>query len=169
MFEQLNKPEETTRISVAMTLGILATYLIGAFGGLCLFLFLEDRPFGTQIATVMVYTYFVFWFTFFPTRGMPEQYSLQSKTVQRQIPRLLTIHCACLTLILLEQTVLFAAKRHLPSYWLTEHKDPRGTLYDWVLLASSGVVFFSQVLFSRRILSRSVKEDSCESPTYLQK
>jgi hypothetical protein len=169
VFEQLNKPEETMRISVAMTLGILAAYLIGAFGGLCLFLFLEDRPFGTQIATVMAYTYFVFWFTFFPTRGMPEQYRLQSKTVQRQIPRLLTIHCACLTLIVIEQTILFAARPRLPSYWLTEHKDPRGTLYDWVLMASCGVIFYSQVLFSRRILSRSVKEDSCGPPSYAQK
>ncbi|MGB8761556.1 MAG: hypothetical protein WA811_10900 [Candidatus Sulfotelmatobacter sp.] len=139
MFEQLDQSEKAPKVAIGMSLGILAVYLVGAFGGLCLFIVLGERPFGIQIATAIVYTYFAFWYVFFPTRGQLEKYSLRNKTVQRQIPRLLAIHCAFLILILLGQTVLFALK-------------------PWVVIVSSVVVFFAQVLVSRRILSRSLRE-----------
>ncbi len=159
MFGQLNEPRKTPRVSGAMTLGIFAAYLIGAFGGLVLFIALGDRPFGTQAATAIVYTYAVFWYVFFPTRGMEQQHSLRDRAVQRQIPRLLMIHCVFLILIFLVQTVLFASKSRLPSYWLTQYGKQRDTLYEGVLILSFVIVFFTQVLISRQILSHSVNED----------
>jgi len=33
MFEPLDEPKKVPRVSAAMTLGILAAYLFGAFGG----------------------------------------------------------------------------------------------------------------------------------------
>lgn len=150
MFEQLDEPKKTTvRVSAAMTLGILAAYLAGGVGGFLLFIVLGDRPYGIQIATVIVYTYFAFWYVFFPTRGLLEKYSLRNKTVQQQIPRLLGIHCSLLILIFLGQTILFEMKPHLPGSWL---------------IIPFGIVFFTQVLISRWILSRSLKEDSNHNP-----
>ncbi len=142
-----------------MSIGIFAAYLIGAFGGFGLFVIFGDRPFGVQIVTVITYTYFAFWYVFFPTRGLLEKYSLRNKAVQRQLPRLLTIHCAFLILIFLGQTVLLAIRNRLPSYWLTEHGKQGDTLYEGVLIGSFVVVFFTQVLICRRILSRRMKED----------
>jgi hypothetical protein len=158
--EQLDEPKKTPQVSTAMELGILAAYLTGAFGSLFLSIVLGDRPFGIQITTLIAYTYFAFWYVFFPTRGMLEKYSLRNKTVQQQIPLLLAIHCAFLIFIFLGQTVLFAMKPRLPSYWLTEHGSGRGrgTLYEFVLIASFTIVFFTQVLISRGILSHSLKE-----------
>ena len=162
MFEQLDEQEKTRQVSKAMSLGIFAAYLVGAFGGLCLFIALGERPFGMQIATAITYTYFVFWYVFFPTRGLLEKYSLRNTTVQEQIPLLLAIHCAFLISIFLGQTIWFAMKRRLPGYWLTEDGK------DWCALAMMGSVvfiFFAQVLISRRILNRSLREHPNKSRT----
>jgi hypothetical protein len=158
MFEQLDEPKKKPPVSIAMSLGIFAAYLVGAFGGFCLFIVLGERPFGIQIVTAITYTYFAFWYVFFPTRGLLEKYSLRNKAVQQQIPPLLAIHCAFLIWIFLSQTMWFAMKPRLPSYWLTEHGKRGVSLYAWVMIGSFVVVFFTQVLISRRILSRSLRE-----------
>jgi hypothetical protein len=163
MFEQLNEPERAPKISIAMSLGIFAAYLVGAFGGTCLFIALGEKSFGIQIATAITYTYFAFWFVFFPTRGLPEKYSLRNKTVQQQVPSLLAIHCAFLILILLGQTTWFAMRPGLPSYWFAVHGKRGETLYTWVMIGSFCVVFFVQILISRRILSRGMGESSRSS------
>jgi hypothetical protein len=163
MFEQLDDREKAPQVSRAMTLGILAAYMVGAFGGLCIFIVFGERPFGIQIATAITYTYFAFWYVFFPTRGLLEKYSLRNKTVQRRVPLLLAIHCAFLISIFLGETIWFSMKPQLPSYWFTEHGKWGGALYVLVLIGSVTVVFFTQVLISRRILSRSLREGLNES------
>jgi hypothetical protein len=156
MFEQLNDRERAPQVSRAMTLGILAAYLVGAFGGLCIFIVFGERPFGIQIASAIMYTYFAFWYVFFPTRGLLEQYSLHDTTVQRRIPLLLAIHSAFLILMFVGETIWFSMKPHLPSYWFTEHGKRGGPLYVLVVIGSVTVVFFTEVLISRRILSRGL-------------
>ena len=143
MFEQLDDREERPRVSLAMTLGILAAYAVGVFGGMCVFIILGKRPFGIQIATAITYTYFAFWYVFFPTRGLLDKYSLRNKMVQGRIPLLVTIHFAFLIPIFVGETILFSMTPYLPSYWV---------------ICSVTVVFFTQVLISRRILSRSLSE-----------
>jgi hypothetical protein len=157
MFEQLDDRERAPQVSRAMTLGVLAAYMLGAFGGLCIFIVFGERPFGVQIASAIMYTYFAFWYIFFPTRGLLEQYSLHDKTVQRRIPLLLVIHCAFLLSIFLGETIWFSMKPHLPSYWFTEHGNRGGSLYVFVVIGSVTVVFFTEVLISRRILSRGLR------------
>jgi hypothetical protein len=152
--------KKTPRVSGAMTLGILAAYMVGAFGGVGIFIVLGERPFGIQIATAIIYTYFAFWYVFFPTRGLLEQYSLRNKAVQQRIPLLLVIHCAFLISVCLGETIWFSVKPHLPSYWFAEHGKRGAPL---VVIGSVTVVFFAQVLISRRILSRSLREDQNES------
>jgi hypothetical protein len=156
MFEQLDEPINAPRVSIAMSIGILAAYLVGAFLGLCLFIVLGERSFGIQIATAITYTYFAFWYVFFPTRGLLERYSLRNRTVQQQIPLLSAIHCAFLILIFLGQTIWFAMKAHLPSYWLTEGGKQGASLYVWAMISFSVIVFFTQILICRRILGRSL-------------
>jgi uncharacterized protein YneF (UPF0154 family) len=166
MFEQLDEQEKARQVSKAMSLGILAAYLVGAFGGLCVFIALGERPFGMQISTAITYTYFAFWYVFFPTRGLLEKYSLRNVIVQQQIPRLIAIHCAFLISIFVGQTIWFATKSRLPSYWLTEHgKEGWWTWYALGMMGSLVFIFFTQVLISRRILSRSLREHPNKSRT----
>jgi hypothetical protein len=162
MFEQLDDREKAPQVSRAMTFGILAAYLGGAFGGLCIFIVLGERPFGIQIATAIMYTYFAFWYVFFPTRGLLEQYSLRNKKVQQQIPLLLAVHCAFLILIFFGEPIWFLLMPSLPSYWFTEHGKRGGPLYIFVLIGFVTVVFLTEVLISRRILSRSLGEGLSE-------
>ena len=162
MFEQLDEPEKRPQVSTATSLGIAAAYLAGVFGGLLLFIVLADKPFGIQITTAIVYSYFIFWYVFFPTRGLLEKYSLRDPVVQQQVLRLLAIHLAFLTLIVVWQTVLFTVKSRLLNYWLTEHGKRWDTLYELVLIGSFAIVFWAQVLVSRRILSRSLRNGSDE-------
>jgi hypothetical protein len=159
MFEQLGEPEQKPQVSGAMTLGMLAAFLFGVVGAFFLFIFIGDRPFGTQIATAIVYTYFAFWYVFFPTRWLEETYTLRHKAVQQRFPRLIAIHCGFLIFIFLGQTFLFAVKPRLPSYWLTPHGKQGDILYG-ALIFVPAIVLTTQVFISRRILSRSVKRKS---------
>ena len=159
MFEQLEEPKKASQVSRAMTFGIAAAYLVGAFGGPFLFFFLEERPFGIQIATAVTYTYFAFWFVFFPTRGMLEKYSLRDERIQRKIPLLLAIHCAFLISLLLAQIEWLGMKPYLSSYWFTEHGKKGDTLYELVMIGTPVLVFFAQVLTSRGILSRRLAKN----------
>jgi hypothetical protein len=163
MFEQLDNHEKAPQVSLATTLGIFAAYLVGAFGGICIFIVLARRAFGIQIASAITYTYFEFWYVFFPTRGLLQQYSLHDKMVQRRIPLLLAIHSAFLMLIFVGETVWFSMKPQLLSYWFTEHGKPVGPLYVFVVIGSVTVAFFIEVLISRRILSRGLGEGLAEN------
>jgi len=146
------RPRASTAMapSPALALGVLAAYLVGAVGAFFLFIFLGDRSFGTQIATVLVYSYFAFWYIFVP------KYDPRNKTVQQQIPRLIAIHCGFLILLFIGQTVLFGMKPRLPSYWLTPHGKQGDTLYG-ALIFVPVIVFTMQVFILRGILSRSLK------------
>ena len=163
MFEQLDDRERAPQVSGAMTLGIVAAYLVGAFGGICIFIVLGERAFGIQIASAIMCTYFAFWYVFFPTRGLLEQYSLHDKTVQRRIPLLLAIHSAFLISIFVGETIWFSRKPRLPSYRFTEHDKRGGPLYVSIVIGFVTVVFFTEVLISRRILSRGLREGLNES------
>lgn len=163
MFEQLDEPKKLPQVSTGMKSGILVAYLVGAFGGLLLFIFLGNRPFGVQIATAITYTYFAFWFVFFPTRGMLKKYSLRNEKVKKQIPLLMAIHCAFLVLLLIGQIKWFAMKSYLPSYWFTEYGKNRDTLYELVIIGAPVLIFFAQVFISRAILSHSLDKSSDEA------
>ena len=83
MFEQLDEPQKKPHVSTAMTLGILAAYLVGAFGGFCLFIILSDRPFGIQIATAITYTYFAFWYVFSRREGYSKNIACETRQSER--------------------------------------------------------------------------------------
>lgn len=157
MFEQWEEPKKAPQVSRAMTFGIAAAYQVRAFGGV--FLFLEERPFGIQIATAVTYTYFAFWYVFFPTRGMLEKYSLRDERVQPQIPLLLAIHCAFLISLLLGQIEWLGMKPHLSSYWFTEHGKKGDTLYELVMIGTPVLIFLAQVPTSRGTLSRRLAKN----------
>jgi hypothetical protein len=159
MFEQLDNPGESpqVKVSLAMSLGILAAYIVGAFVAVCLFVILGEKPFGIQIATVITYTHFVFWYVFFPTKGMLTQYSLRNKLVQRRLPFLLAIHGAFLISIIVVQTIWFAVKFKLPTYWLAERGRRGQSLYEWAMMLFFVALFFTQVWISRGILDRSLR------------
>lgn len=76
-------------ISMAMLLAVMIIWFSVA-------VFLDDEPHGMQIATLIGYSGAIFIFTFRRYRDLPTRYSLRAPYVQRQLPRLLLIHCVYL-------------------------------------------------------------------------
>ena len=147
-------------------MGILVVYL-SILAALVLILLIyvgtSRVPFGTQIATTIVYTGAVFWLTFFKTRGFNTEYNLWDRAVQPKLHRLLAIHAVFLVLVVSLLTGALALRPHLPAYWFTEHNNGRDTLFSDLLILSGVLISVAQVLISRGILSRSVEAHKKQS------
>jgi hypothetical protein len=76
-------------ISMAMLLAVVIIYVFVAG-------FLDDQPHGMQIATLIGYSGAIFIFTFRRSHYVSTRYSVRAPYVQRQLPRLLLIHCVYL-------------------------------------------------------------------------
>ena len=157
MFEQLDDRERAPQVSGAMTLGILAAYLVGAFGGLCIFIVLADRAFGFK-SRVQSFTRTLLSGTSFSLHeGDPSSTACMTRGFSIEF-RFCGDPLRVPDLIFAGEAVWFSMKPHLPGYWFTEHGKPVGPLYVFVVIGSVTVVFFIEVLISRRILSRSLRE-----------
>ncbi len=119
-----------------------------------LYVMLEDKPFGRQFAISVGYTLMCFLYVFFRWRGLPEFFSLRDKRVQHQLPRLLMIHLAFLTIIL--AGLSDSVRQWFPNSWLLERGPKHDSYYAFSMIVFSVLTFFTQVLISRRILKNSI-------------
>jgi hypothetical protein len=85
-----------------------------------LYVFLADKRFGSQIATLITYSICVLIFVFFRWKGLNKAYSLRDEAVRRQIPRLLAIHAAFMVLVSSMLALASDVRPSFPSGWLTE-------------------------------------------------
>src|ERR1022692_3611231 len=110
-----DKMEERSPVSVAEAVGKLV-FVAAAFVAIfVLYVFLADKPFGIQIATIITYTGSIFCLVFFRWRWLNEAYSLRTKQVRQQLPRLMAIHLAFLLSILVVLTAGLLARPRLPN------------------------------------------------------
>jgi hypothetical protein len=141
-FRTTRSGEQMLRKVLLVLMAVALSYGMAAIGGYILYSISEGRS----------------------ESHLEETYSLRDKAIQQQFPRLIAIHCGFLTCIFLGQTVLFAMKPRLPSYWFTPHGKQGDTLYGALIIVPA-IVLTTQVFISRRILSRSVKRKSEISQT----
>jgi F0F1-type ATP synthase assembly protein I len=120
-------------ISMAMLLAVVIIYVFVAG-------FLDDQPHGMQIATLIGYSGAIFIFTFRRSHYVSTRYSVRAPYVQRQLPRLLLIHCVYLLAL------------YVLGGWIPRMRLPRLDLVETFGLAFMGA---SQVALSRKILSRA--------------
>jgi hypothetical protein len=125
------------------------------------FLALRDNPFEIQIASMVMYTGFVFFFVFCdagPGRAIGAKgtkgFSLGEKAVRQKLPLLVCIHAGSLV-------VLFAGVTG--AMWLRPHTWFRGHLdtdyFDFILLFTGVAIAFAQIHFFRRFLGRALKDE----------
>ena len=120
---------------------------------LFLYAFLGDTNLGFSAATVIADSWTVFLFVFFRWKGFEKSYSLRDKSVQRQLPRLLTLHVTFLALILLFLTFTPHLRPHLPPSWFAE--DARNhSWYSTGMVWIGALIWLTQVYASRSILNR---------------
>ena len=122
-------------------------------GGISLAL-LEDRPYGIQFASMVMYTAAVALYTFSRNRNGAQPFLLSCPVVRRQIPALIRRHLAFLAALLLVQTTALEFRSSFPEYLI----KPRGTdpsLFAVILGVAFGCLAVVQVLSNRSLLEHA--------------
>lgn len=140
----------------------LVTFVALVAAGLSIFLLaicLDKNPFQLQITSIFGYTTWVFYLIFCDSRWW-RGYSLRQKEVQKELPRLLSMHGAFLVFLVALETMALWAQPRLPSYWRSEYGSRHDSLFVDVLILAGVGVGMTQILMSRKILGRAVGENA---------
>ena len=96
-----------------------AFLFLAMFGGFALFIFLSDKSYGIQFASLVSYTAAVMLYGFAKNRSGIVPYLFTCPVVVSQFPRILKRHAAYLTGIVAFETTSLIIKPHLSTWWLT--------------------------------------------------
>ena len=129
------------------------------FGSMFVFISFRGQPHGTQIATLISYTGFVFVATFFSLRSEFTRYDLDEPYVQEQFPRLLGIHCIYAVTLYFAEGWALSIRKSLPAWWTHSSGSKDEPPFDTVLMLVIGISALSQILVSRGILARAKKRE----------
>jgi hypothetical protein len=100
-------------------LAVFALLFLIAIGGGIFLALLENRPYGIQLASVVIYTAAVALYTFSRNRNGAQPFLLSCPVVRRQLPRLTRRHLGFLAALFLVQTTALEIRPSLPAYWIT--------------------------------------------------
>jgi hypothetical protein len=137
-------------VFVVIPITVVATMLVSVA--------LRNKPFETQIASIIGYTGCVFFFIFCDAgsrggRGT-KGFSLGEKAVRQKLPLLVCIHAGSLV-------VLFAAVTGAmwlrPHTWFLWHLD--ADYFNVILLSTGVAIAFAQIHFFRRLLDRALNDE----------
>lgn len=145
--------KESGGVFIVIPVMFLATILV--------FIALRDNRFQIQIASIIMYTGFVFFFVFcdsgpglaIKTKGT-KGFSLGEKAVRQKLPLLVCIHVGSLVVLFAGVT---GAMWLRPHTWFLWHLDT--DYFDFILLFTGAAIAFAQIHFFRRLLDRALKKD----------
>jgi hypothetical protein len=150
----MDTPPQVSLAKAAVTLVGVMGVLLGTF---LLVILLDGRPFELQTISFIVDTEFVFFFVFCNSHSW-RGYSLRNKAVQQQLPHILQIHCLFLVLLIAVETFALSERPHLPHSWLVDPGYRYTTSpFESVLFLIGMAIVLTQVLISRKILSRALE------------
>jgi hypothetical protein len=146
-------------VFIVIPVMVLATMLV--------FIALRDNPFEVQIASIIMYTGFVFFFVFCDagpgwarkakgTKG----FSLGEKAVREKLPLLVRIHAGSLVVLFVGVT---GAMRLRPHTWLLWHLDT--DYFDFILLFAGVAIAFAEIHFFRRLLGQALNDEQTSGPS----
>ena len=122
---------------------------------------LRDNPFEIQIASIIMYTGFVFFFVFCdagPGHAIKAKgtkgFCLGEKAVRQKLPLLVCIHAGSLVFLFAGVTGAMLLRPHTWSLW---HLDT--DYFDFILLITGVAIVFAQIHFFRRLLGRALKDE----------
>jgi hypothetical protein len=138
-------------------------FLSWILGSVPLFLLLIKKPYGLQVASMIVYTLYEVFFTFARSgtrsgRDLPP-YLFTCPAVEPQIPRLLWRHLGFLVALFAFQTAALAARPSLPEWWNTPDKKGSAPFELALLFLCLGLAF-AQMKSNRCLLKRAHEEFS---------
>lgn len=122
-------------------------------GSPLLFIYLGDRPFGFQLASVLCYTSFIVLFTFSHYRDQ-QRYLFTCPVVRRQRLRLIYRHIAFITALFAAETLALTLRPRLPESWVVANGRSMPP-FVIILFILSGGLAFAQLLTNRSILLKA--------------
>ncbi|MBZ5641396.1 MAG: hypothetical protein LAO19_01430 [Acidobacteriia bacterium] len=122
---------------------------------------LRDNPFANQIASIIMYTGFVFFFVFcdagsghaIKAKGT-KGFSLGEKAVRQTLPLLVCIHAGMLVIIFAGVTGVMSLRPHMWPLW---HLDPK--YCDLILFFAGAALAIVQIRLFRRLLGRALNDE----------
>ncbi len=129
----------------------VATFVLMVIG-VVTFIALDDKPYGIQIATTIIYSLGIVYLVFFPTK-LGIGFELNSTAVRRSAQRLLLWHLLVLGMLIVFLTVALEMSPHLPA-WLNKEDTRHRTLFTQLLMVVFVVVGVAQASKFRTILRR---------------
>jgi len=126
--------------------------LIGP-GSVVLFVMLQEFPYGTQFASLIVYTAATVLGTFSAAKGQ-QRYLFTCPVVGSQLSRLFQRHVGFLAALFMVETAAFHLRPHLSAYWRTG-KPFEVTVGILCLCLYSAQMFSNRFLLKRAHLERS--------------
>jgi hypothetical protein len=155
---------ERTRVSgfvLFKELGVFIVIPLMFLATMLVFIALRDSPFQIQIASVVVYTGFVFFFVFCdagPGRAIKSKgtkgFSLGERAVRQKLPLLVCIHAGSLVVLFAGVTGAMWLRPHMWSRWRIDTD-----YFDLISLFTGVAVAFAQIHFFRRLLGRALKDE----------
>ena len=153
---------ERTRVSgfvLFKELGVFIVIPLMFLATMLVFIALRDSPFQIQIASVVVYTGFVFFFVFCdagPGRAIKSKgtkgFSLGERAVRQKLPLLVCIHAGSLVVLFAGVTGAMWLRPHMWSRWRIDTD-----YFDLISLFTGVAVAFAQIHFFRRLLGQALK------------
>jgi hypothetical protein len=131
----------------------LPVFLTMIPGSFILFIFMGDRPYGIQLASVIGYSAAAVLYTFSSNRGLP-RYLFSCPIVRGQLYRLTLRHFAFLIALFAVETIALQIRPRMPGWWFVARgrNMPPFTLAMFILCGS---LLLTQVLTNRSALKRA--------------
>jgi hypothetical protein len=131
----------------------LPVFLTMMPGSLILFIWLEDRPFGIQLASMICYSAAAFLYTFSSNRGLP-RYLFTCPAVHGQLSRLAVRHLGFIIALVVTETTAFQLRPKLSDWWLTA-RSRNMPPFVATLFVICGSLLLAQVLTNRSVLKNA--------------
>ncbi len=148
-------PQDSILTAFLTWVGLMAAF-VATF---LLVILLNHRPFEIQVIALVWDTEVVAFFVFFDSRAW-RGYSLRDKLVQRELPRLLGIHCSCLILIFALLSFALSVEPRLPSSWVKKNGPKDTSPFVLVLIFFGAIMPTIQAWRYRRILKLAVEAEN---------
>ena len=162
MFESLDAEQQNQTmedpVTVSEALGMYLLVLILFAISLFAFIALADQPYGTQCATLIVYSGAIFIWTFFRTRGVHTRHRLSAPYVREQLPRLLLIHCVFMVAVFALETWALSMQPFMSSWWLSSQSRRDMPPFTFAMMLGGMAIGTSQIVYTRRILGKAREE-----------
>jgi hypothetical protein len=162
-----NRPIPTDGFVLFKEWGVFIVIPVTVLATMLVFIALRDNPFEVQIASIIMYTGFVFFFVFCdagPGRARRARgtkgFSLGEKAVREKLSLLGCIHAGSLVVLFVGVT---REMRLRPRVWLLWHLDT--DYFDFISLITGVAIAVVEIHFFRRLLGQALKDERGSVPS----